>query len=124
MINKELSISNAVDVVFFDVSEAFDTVLHSTLLQKISNSFEVVGKLNAWLKSFLTGCTHSVKINSKIHSNLFSQPSSVTSEVTQGSMLGLLLYDAYTNDIIRCFSYGCPIFHANDLKVIFPHRPN
>ena len=45
LINKELSTGNAVDVVFFNVSKAFDTILHSILLHKISNSFGVVGKL-------------------------------------------------------------------------------
>ena len=124
LINKELSTGNAVDVVFFDVSKAFDTVPDSTLLHKISNSFGVVGKLHAWLKSFLTGCTQSVKINSKICSNLFSQSSSVTSGMIQGSMLGPLLYAAYTDDIIRCFSYSRPILYADDLKVIFPIDPS
>ena len=82
-------------------------------------SFGVVGKLRAWLKSFLTGRTQSVKINYKIHSNLSSQFSSVTSGVIQESVLGLLLYAAYTSDIVRCFSCDHPILYADDLKVIF-----
>ena len=81
LINKELSTGNAVDVVFFDVSKAFDTIPHSTLRHKISNLFGEVRKLHAWLKSFLTGHTQSVKINSKIHSNLFGQSLSVISGV-------------------------------------------
>ena len=124
LINKELSTGKAVDVVFFVVSKAFDTVPHSTLLHKISNSFGVVGKLHVWLKSFLTGRTQYVKINSIIYSNLFSQSSSVTSGVIQGSVLGPLLYAADTNDIIRCFSYGHPILYVDDLKVIFPIDPS
>ena len=76
-----------------------------------------------WLKSFLTGRTQSVKINSKIHSNLFSQSSSATSGMIQGFVLGPLLYTANSNDIIRCFSYGRPILYANDFKVIFPIVP-
>ena len=31
-----------------------------------------------------------------------------------------MLYAAYTNDIVRCFTYGKPILYADDLKVIFP----
>ena len=126
LIYKELSTGNAVDVVFFDVSKAFDTVTvpRSALLQKIANLFRVVGKLHAWLKSFLRGRTQSVKINSKINSNLFSHSSSVTSGVIQGSVLGPLLYAAYTDDIIRCLSYGHPILYADDFKVIFPIDPS
>ena len=35
------------------------------------------------------------------------------------SVLAPPLYVAYTNDIIRCFSYGRSILYANDLEVIF-----
>ena len=120
LINKELSTVNAVDVVFFDVSKAFESVPHSTLLHKIANLFGVVKKLHAWLKSFLTGRTQPVKVNSKINCYPFSQSSSATSGVIQGSVLEPLLYAAYINNIIRCFSYGRPILYANDPKVIFP----
>ena len=37
----------------------------------------------------------------------------------QGSVLGPILYAVYTNDIVRCFTYGKPILYADDLKVIF-----
>ena len=90
--SKERSTGNAVDVVFFYVSKAFDTVPRSTLLHKISYSFWVVGKLHAWMKSFLAGRTQSVKIKSKIHFNLFSQSSSVNSWVIQGSVFAPYLY--------------------------------
>ena len=123
-LNKELSSGNAVDLVICDVSKAFEAVPHSTLQHKISNLFGVAGKLHAWLKSFLIGHTQSVKINSKIQFNLFSQSSSDTSGVIQGYVLGPLLYAAYTNDIVRCFSYGHPILYADDLKVIFPIDPS
>jgi hypothetical protein len=35
-------------------------------------------------------------------------------------VLGPLLYAAYTNDIVKCFSHGHPILYADDLKVVFP----
>ena len=38
----------------------------------------------------------------------------------QGSVLGPIFYAAYTNDVVRCFTYGKPILCADDLKVIFP----
>ena len=72
--------------------------------------------MHAWIKAFLTNRTQSVKISP----NLFSPPSSVSCGVIQGSILGPILYTAYTNDIVRCFSYGKPILYADDLKVIFP----
>ena len=49
----------------------------------------------------LYGRTQCVKITS----NIFSQSAMVTSGVIQGSILGLILYAAYTNDIVECFKY-------------------
>ena len=79
---------------------------------------------NTCLVKIFSYMSYSIKINSKIHSNLFSQLSSVTSGVIQGSVLRRLLYAAYTNGIIRCFSYDCPILYADDLKVLFPIDPS
>ena len=102
LIHKELNSGNCVDTILFDISKAFDTVPHSSLLQTLTSSFGIVGKLHAWIKAFLTNRTQSVKISP----NLFSPPSSVSSGVIQGSILGPILYTAYTNDIVKCFSYG------------------
>jgi hypothetical protein len=77
---------------------------------------ELLGNFILGLERFLTNLTQSVKISS----NLISQPSSVTSGVVQGSVLGPILYAAYTNDIVHCFSHGKPILYADDLKVVFP----
>ena len=31
-----------------------------------------------------------------------------------------ILYAAFTNDIVCCFTYGRPILYADNLKIIFP----
>jgi hypothetical protein len=115
LIHKEINCGNAADVILFDVSKAFDTVPHSLLLDKLTANFGVVGKLHAWIKAFLTSRTQAVKL-----SHIVSQATPVASGVIQGSVLGPLLYAAYTNDIVKCFSYGHPILYADDLKVVFP----
>ena len=86
-----------------------------TLLNKLTSNCGIAGKLHSWIKAFLTNGTQSVKIYNHI-----SGPTNVTSGVIQGSVLGPILYAAYTNDIVRCFTYGKPILYADDLKVIFP----
>ena len=116
LIHKELLDGNPTDVVFFDISKAFDTVPHSLLLDKLANSFGVVGKLLAWCKAFLSNRTQAVKV----YPNHISRLSSVTSGVIQGSVLGPIFYAAYSNDIVKCFNYGRPVLYADDLKVIFP----
>ena len=102
-------------IIFFDWSKAFDTVPHSTLLHKSSNSFAVVGTLHAWLKSFLKSRTQSVKTNNIPKFILYSV--SYLLSLVQWSMLGLLLYAAYVNDTVRCFSYGHPMLMI--LKLFF-----
>ena len=101
LIHTEIHKGNAVDVILFDMSKAFDTVPHSSLLNKLTSNFGIAGKLHSWIKAFLINRMQSVKIYNHI-----SKFTNVTSGVIQGSVLGPILYAAYTNDIVRCFTYG------------------
>ena len=116
LIHNEIAKGNAVDLFLFDISKAFDTVPHPSLLKKLSYVFGITGKLHKWLEAFLTNRTQAVKLSP----GYVSSCSSVISGVIQGSVLGPILYCAYTNDIIRCFSHGKAILYADDLKVVFP----
>ena len=48
-----LSGNNAVNVILFDISKAFNTVPHSCLLNKLTNSFSTTGNLLSWIKAFV-----------------------------------------------------------------------
>ena len=51
------------DVIYFDISKAFDTMSHSILLSKLwSNG--ITGVLWTWCKEYLTNCYQRVSINS------------------------------------------------------------
>ena len=52
----------AVDIVFLDFSEAFDTVPHSILLDKLSNC-EMSRFTVCWVKNWLNGRTQRVVVN-------------------------------------------------------------
>ena len=101
LIHTEIHKGNAVDIILFDISKAFDTVPHTSLLNKLTSNFGIVGKLHSWIKAFLTNHTQSIKIYNHINGS-----ANVTSGVIQGSVLGPILYAAYTNDKVRCFTYG------------------
>ena len=74
-----------------DMSAAFDCVKHSILLQRLERNFEISGLALQWLTSFLTDRTQQVTYNgmlSKLQRLLYSVP--------QGSVLGPLLFNLYT----------------------------
>ena len=72
--------------IFLDLSKAFDTVPQKRLCNKLA-FYGIRGALLKWIESFLTDRKQQVVINDK-----FSDSIPVLSEVSQGSVLGPLLF--------------------------------
>ena len=81
-------------LVPLDLSAAFDTIDHSTLLSRLSTSFGVDGTALAWLTSYLTNRTQTVCMGS-----VSSDPSCCVSGVPQWSVLGPLLFSLYISPV-------------------------
>ena len=79
--------------VFLDMSKAFDSVNHETLILKLQD----VGASNLvlqWFCSYLNDRRQVVRIHSTL-----SEPLPINCGVPQGSILGPLLFSIYTNDV-------------------------
>jgi hypothetical protein len=102
---------DAVDVIYADMSKAFDKVPHQRLLKKIEVSFGIRGELLLWLSSFLSDRMQVVNV-----SGTLSRSIAVTSGVPQGSVVGPLLFAMYVDDLDTLMSGYC-LKWADDTKI-------
>ena len=89
-----------VDAIYLDLAEAFDSVDHLLLLDKL-RSFGFDETLINWFRSYFTGRLPTVMVN-----GIKSEPFEVTSGVTQGSKLGPILFAIFSNDLTQGVKYS------------------
>ena len=82
-----------VDVIFMDLSKAFDTINHDLLLAKLK-AYGFSHNALAFMLSYLKNRSHRVNIN-----NNFSTWEEIIAGALQGSILGPLLFHVFINDI-------------------------
>ena len=100
--NKEMRI------VFLDISKAFDKVWHIGLLYKLKKC-GIGGGLLLWLKDYLSDRKQRVVINGQS-----SGWREIRAGVPQGSVLGLLLFLVFINDITQNISHCNVRLFADD----------
>ena len=97
--------------IFIDLSKAFDTIDHKTLLTKLDR-YGIRGSANNLIKSYLTNRTQYTEALGEKSDQLVIQFG-----VPQGSVLGPLLFIMYINDITNCSSLGTFIMFADDTNI-------
>ena len=83
-------------LVMLDLSAAFDSVDHVTLLKRLKTSYGLRGNVIQWFASYLSGltqCVHSSKTRSSMSTLLYGVP--------QGSVLGPILFLLYIADVLQ-----------------------
>ena len=82
-----------------DLSNAFDVISHTILLQKLIN-YGIRGIANKWFENYLSQRTQYVELG-----NCKSSTQDIKCGVPQGSILGPVLYLIYLNDIGNSSKY-------------------
>jgi len=83
-------------LVALDISAAFDIIEHSILINRLRDGFGIDGVVLSWIESYLNGRQHWVKFGSAR-----TLPTLCDCGVSQGSVLGPLLFTAFISPIAR-----------------------
>ena len=99
--------------IFIDLENAFDTVNHSILCEKL-NYYGLRGNVNNLIQSYLSNRKQFVSIGGVISSTL-----NVNCGVPQGSSLGQLLFLIYINDFKFCLNKTETGHFADDTYILY-----
>ena len=98
-------------MVLIDLSKAFDSICHFTLLEKLKMLGTSPNAL-IWFKSYLANREQSTRIESTVSTLLI-----VTHGVPQGSILGPLLFNIYMNDMPKVVENSLAESFVDDSKI-------
>jgi len=108
-------------LTLLDLSAAFDTVDHETLLDRLRVSYGLCGSVHRWFRSYLSGRAQFVRCGS-----LQSAIGAVLYGIPQGSVLGPILFILYTADLLQLIqTHGLhPHLYADDTQISGSCRPD
>ena len=113
-VNNMLSSNQYVRVFALDFTKAFDSVRHSTLMEKLSE-LTIPDQIYNWIHNWLSNRTHSTKFAKEV-----SKVSAVTASIIQGSGLGPAAYIVTAADLRPIRAGNRIVKYADDTYLIVP----
>ena len=93
-------------LVLLDLSTSFDTMDHTSLLNRLSQCFDIRCQALEWVASYRDGCKHFVVVD-----GIRPAEHELDCNVPQGSVLGPSMFGDYSSSVQDIFSkHGVP-FH-------------
>ena len=106
-------------LVLLNLSAAFDTLDHATLLNRLENRFKITGGALKWIQSYLLDRSQAVVLKNEVGEIVRSNNIEVSTGVPQGSVLGPLLLTLFTTplgDICRQYNQEFHLY-ADDTQL-------
>ena len=106
--------------MLLDLSAAFDTIDHTTLLGRLEGQYGLSGNALSWISSYLTDRFQTVCIEGEL-----SEPVLLKYSVPQGSVLGPKFFTMYTKPVgAICSRHGLLYhFYADDSQLYISFKP-
>ena len=99
--------------LFLDLSKAFDTLTFDILLKKLKH-YGVLGKSLALIQNYLTNCSQYVQFE-----NQESCTMDIKTGIPQGSILGLLFFRIFINDLVNSSKMLSFLMYADNTTIYF-----
>ena len=99
-------------LTLLDLSAAFDTIDHATLANRLSDWYGISGQAQIWFSSYLQNRQQSIKIKDTL-----SDKVTLLYGVSQGSVLGSVLFTLYTTLLSAIISSFDHHFYADDTQI-------
>ena len=103
-------------IILIDLQKAFDSINHDILLKKLS-IISFSDHTVKWFQSYLSNRKFMVNIE-----NSFSEVSSISRGVPQGSILGPLLFLIYANDMPMAVKFDLFLYVDDTRLSSFPKQ--
>ena len=119
-IGSQMDAGKQIDIIYLDMSKAFDKVDHTKLLGRL-HQYGITGKLHDWFRSYLQGRKQQVTVLGATSREL-----PVTSGVPQGFLLGPILFLLFVDDLPNTVKTSRVACYADDTifsRASIPSQP-